>query len=127
MEEKNELTIGIIGLGHMGSSIATALLLNGQQVVALAPTDSPLDQQGPERIRKSLSESYQQRFTTTPPEEFLKNLKVTRNYQDLSRCHLIMECVSEVIDIKKEVYKKIESVVGEDVILHDEFESRYKK
>ncbi len=117
MEEKNELTIGIIGLGHMGSSIATALLLNRQNVVALAPTDSKLDQEGPDRIRKSLAESFQQHFTKNPATEFLKNLRVTRNYQDLGECHLIMECVLEDLEIKKEVYRKVEKVVADNVII----------
>ena len=117
MEEKNELTIGVIGLGYMGSSIATALLLNRQRVVALAPTDSKLDLEGPDRIRKSLAESFQQQFTEIPPTEFLKNLSVTREYQDLAQCHLIMECVSEVLEIKKEVYEKVENVVADDVII----------
>ncbi|GJM29776.1 MAG: 3-hydroxybutyryl-CoA dehydrogenase [Cyclobacteriaceae bacterium] len=117
MEERNELSIGIVGLGHMGSSITTALLLSKQKVVALAPTDSKLDQEGPDRIRKSLTESFQQHFTETPAAEFLKNLRVTKDYEDLSRCHLIMECVSEDLDIKKEVYGKVESVVPDEVII----------
>lgn len=117
MEEKNKLTIGVVGLGHMGSSIATALLLNKQKVVALAPTRSELDLEGPERIKKSLTESYQQQFTETPASENLKNIVFTEDYKDLSRCHLIMECVSEVIEVKKSVYDKIEMVVADDVII----------
>lgn len=117
MEEKNKLTIGVVGIGHMGSSIVAALLLNGQKVVALAPTKSALDQEGPARIRKSLTESFQQQFTTVAPDKLLNNLSITENYDDLANCHLVMECVSEVVEIKKEVYQQVENVVSDNVII----------
>ena len=117
MEENKELTIGVVGLGHMGSSIAATLLLNHQKVVALAPVRSKLDQGAPARISKSLAESYQQQFTDELPSELLKNLRYTEDFQDLEKCHLIMECVSEEFDIKKTVYGKIEKVVADDVII----------
>ncbi len=117
MEEENNLTIGVVGLGHMGSSIATALLLNEQNVVALIPTRSKLDLEGPARIEKSLAESHHQQFTEKLPAELLKNFTVTEDYHDLGDCHLVMECVIEEVDIKKMVYRKIEREVNDRVII----------
>ena len=39
--ERNE-TIGVVGLGLMGCSIATCLLMAGHPVVAIAPIESDL-------------------------------------------------------------------------------------
>ena len=42
MKIKNNATIGIVGLGLMGTSIAAALVLKGQKIIAVAPIVSDL-------------------------------------------------------------------------------------
>ncbi|MEH6682039.1 MAG: 3-hydroxyacyl-CoA dehydrogenase family protein [Sediminicola sp.] len=117
MEIKNNATIGIVGLGLMGSSIATALVLKGQKVVAVAPIVSSLDKSAPNRIRRSLEKCHAEGLTPKLPGELLKNIVFTSDYEDLKDCWLVMECVYENIIIKKEVFKKIESCVSEEVII----------
>lgn len=117
MEIKNNATIGIVGLGLMGSSIATALVLKGQKVVAVAPIVSDLDNSAPNRIRMSLQKCHAEGMTSENPDDLLKNITFTSNYDGLKKCWLVMECVYENIIIKKEVFKKIESCVSDDVII----------
>ena len=46
----NEIPIGVVGLGLMGCSIATCLLMAGHPVKAIAPIESDL-QHAAKRIR----------------------------------------------------------------------------
>ena len=101
----------------MGTSIITDLLINDQTVVALAPISSDLDDTAFDRIKKSLQSCYEQGIGHSEPEVFLRNLTMTRDYNDLKQCWIVMECVSEKIEIKKEVYKNIERVISEEVLL----------
>ena len=117
MEIKNNSTIGIVGLGLMGSSIATALLLNDQKVIAIAPIFSDLDARAPERIRHALEECLIEGLTIKPLEELLLNITFSSDYRLLNKCWLVMECVSENIDIKCNVYEKIEACVSDEVIV----------
>ncbi|MEO9894176.1 3-hydroxyacyl-CoA dehydrogenase family protein [Aurantibacter sp.] len=113
----NNETLGIVGLGLMGSSIAAALLLNGQKVVAVSPIVSEIDKSAPNRIRHSLEECYAQGLTVEKPDELLANITFTSDYSLLKKCWLVMECVFENLAIKQDVFKKIESCVSDEVII----------
>lgn len=109
--------IGIVGLGMMGSSIATGLLLSGKEVIALSSTNSKIDSEAPDRIKKSLVECLKEGLTDKDHQELLKNIHFTTDYDDLSKCWLVMESVIEDLNIKKEVYSKIENNVDDKVII----------
>lgn len=109
--------IGIVGLGLMGSSIVTALLINGQKVIALSSKNSEIDSEAPDRIKKSLVECMHEGLTEKGHQELLKNVHYTSDYTNLRPCWLVMECVIEDLNIKKEVYSKIENSVDDTVII----------
>ncbi|SDE73701.1 3-hydroxybutyryl-CoA dehydrogenase [Pricia antarctica] len=113
----NNATIGIVGLGLMGTSIAVALLLNGQKVIAVAPIVSDLDKSAPHRIRQALVECFREGMTLETPEELMVNITFTSDYANLQPCWLVMESVFEDLNIKQEVFKKIEDHVADDVII----------
>ncbi len=117
MTLKNNNTVGIVGLGHMGSSIAAALLLNGQKVIAISPIGSDLDNSAPERIKNALKECKTQQLTDKDPIKLLKNVIYSLDYQALEKCWLVIESVLEDIEIKKSVYQKIESCVSNEAII----------
>jgi len=116
MNEEN-LTIGVIGLGLMGSSISAALLMKGQKVIALSPIDSPGDQAAPGRIENYLKESFAQGLIQKDPVDYLKNIVYSTEYGSLKECDIVLECVVEDLDAKKEVYNRVEKVVGSEAIL----------
>lgn len=117
MEINDNGKVGIVGLGLMGTSIVSALLVNSQKVIAVAPIKSKLDESAPERIRKSLKECIRQQITSLSLEELEANLSFTYDYEDLKDCWLVIECVYENIEIKKGVYRKIENVIDNNAIL----------
>lgn len=114
--DSNKIEVGLVGLGLMGCSITTCLLMAGHPVKAIAPI--PIDLQFAEkRIREHLVRSREEGLITQPPEHYLKNVLITDDYKHLSSCALVIECTLEDLAIKKTVYAKIEACITPDAIL----------
>jgi 3-hydroxybutyryl-CoA dehydrogenase len=113
---QGKTTIGVVGLGLMGCSIATCLLMAGHRVVAIAPIESDLDHAEP-RIKEHLFRSGKEGLTHQEPEVWLKNILITGDYSKLSPCELVIECTLEDLAIKKKVFEKIEAVIDSEALL----------
>lgn len=116
MQEHN-LTIGVVGLGLMGSSISAALLMHGQKVIGLSPIQSAVDQEAPGRVEEYLKESFAQGLILKDPVNYLENIVYSTDYKSLKHCDVVLESVIENLDTKKEVYAKIEEIVDSEVII----------
>jgi len=119
-EKKNidtkNIPVGVVGLGLMGCSIATCLLIAGHPVKAIAPVETDLLHAG-KRITEHLTKSKEEGLTPSSPQSLLKNLTITTDYSELKDCALVIECTLENQEIKKSVYEKIEAVIRPDAIL----------
>jgi 3-hydroxybutyryl-CoA dehydrogenase len=112
----NQIEAGVVGLGLMGCSITTCLLMAGHTVIAVAPL--PADMENAEsRIRHHLQKSLEEGIINEVPDFYFKQLTITENYAALARCNIVMECTIENIDIKKSVYSKIEKEIVTTCIL----------
>ncbi|MBG9377421.1 3-hydroxyacyl-CoA dehydrogenase family protein [Panacibacter sp. DH6] len=111
-----DINISVVGLGLMGCSITTCLLMAGHHVVALAPVASDLEH-AEHRIRQHLLRSYKEGLISEQPAKYLSQLQITSNYSDLKPCNIVIECTIEDITIKQSVYGKIEAVVDESTII----------
>ncbi|MFD2937162.1 3-hydroxyacyl-CoA dehydrogenase family protein [Spirosoma flavum] len=112
----SEISVGVVGLGLMGCSITTCLLMSGHPVVAVAPL--PIDMETAEpRIREHLAKSFQEGLLTKSLESYLQQLTITEDYGLLKDCKLVLECTLEDIAIKKSVYDRIEAVVADDAVI----------
>ncbi|MEO8764158.1 MAG: 3-hydroxyacyl-CoA dehydrogenase family protein [Ginsengibacter sp.] len=114
--ETGKIPAGVVGLGLMGCSITTCLLIAGHPVMAIAPIALDLEHAS-ERITNHLVKSQKEGLITNDPETYLTNLVITEDYGKLKECMLVIECTLENDDIKKSVYKKIEDVIGADALL----------
>lgn len=110
------MPVGVVGLGLMGSSIATCLLAAGHPVVAVAPIPADVLTADP-RIHHHLMELHTHGILTETPEAVLSRLTITETYADLSTCRLVIECTLEDVDIKRRVYGLIEAVVSDDTVI----------
>ncbi|MEP6737314.1 MAG: 3-hydroxyacyl-CoA dehydrogenase family protein [Chryseolinea sp.] len=114
MEPKIE--IGVVGLGLMGCSITTCLLMAGHDVVAVAPI--PVDMlHATKRVTDHLTRSLEEGLVKHEAPYYLQHLVVTENYDDLRKCRLVIECTLEDPAIKKVVYAKIEDSIDKDALL----------
>lgn len=111
-----EIPVSVVGLGLMGCSIVTCLLIAGHPVVAVAPIPIDLDH-AEDRIREHLEKSLENGLVENPPEYYFKNLTITEDYADLRNCRLTIECTIENVMIKEQVYKKIEAHLPPDALL----------
>ncbi len=111
-----DIEAGVVGLGLMGCSIATCFLIAGHKVVAVAPIAADM-QHAEKRIKAHLKRSLKEKLIRRQPEYYLKRLTITEDYGSLKRCALVVECTLENMEIKKQVYEKIESVISKNALL----------
>lgn len=110
------IEMGVVGLGLMGCSITTCLLMAGHPVVAVAPLAADL-QHAHQRILDHLTRSKEHRLVEHDPEQYLQRLTITEDYSLLSHCSVVIECTLESETIKQSVYNKIEAVISSESIL----------
>jgi 3-hydroxybutyryl-CoA dehydrogenase len=111
-----EMPVSVVGLGLMGCSITTCLLMAGHPVVAIAPISDDL-KHAHSRISHHLQNSKEQGLIKEDPEFYLERLVISMDYELLKRCRLVIECTIETEEIKKSVYEKIEKVIADDALL----------
>ncbi|MEY4538904.1 MAG: hypothetical protein RLZZ306_661 [Bacteroidota bacterium] len=114
--KENNTKIGVVGLGFMGCSIITALLVAGNEVIAIAPIPEDL-QNSHHKIQHNLQSADENGFSKHTIEDNLSRLIISNNYQDLKFCEVVLECVIENLEIKKEVYAHIENNIDKNAIL----------
>lgn len=112
----SQIEVGVVGLGLMGCSITACLIMAGHHVIAVAPIASDLVH-AKKRIEKHLQRSFEDGITLNDPLALMKMLTITERFEDLKNCKLVIESTIENLDIKKEVYGKIESFISPDCIL----------
>jgi 3-hydroxybutyryl-CoA dehydrogenase len=112
----NEITVGVVGLGLMGSSFIVSLLIAGHEVKAIAPIAEDLTT-GPDRINNHLLICSRSGLLSDPIESYASRLSISEDYSLLSECDLVMECVIELPEVKKSVYNKIERIVGRQTVI----------
>lgn len=104
--------VGMLGAGLMGAGIAMVSAQAGIEVVLL-----DRDQAAADKGKQYTADRLAKRRTS--PEktaEILGRIHATTDYADLKGCDLIIEAVFETREIKAEVTKATEAVVGADTI-----------
>lgn len=112
----SEISIGVVGLGLMGRSIVIALLMADHPVKAIAPLPEELDK-APEYITEQLLHCGKAGLLNQPVLYYLNKLTISGSYSVLADCSLVMECVTERLEIKKQVYDKIGAVVLHNAVI----------
>jgi len=114
--DPKEIEVGVVGLGLMGCSISTCLLIAGHKVIAIAPLPSDLNH-AEKRILGHLKKSGEDGMITEDPSFYMKSITISEDYYALKDCKIVIECTLENIEIKKSVYQKIEKVISPEAIL----------
>lgn len=112
----SKIPIGVVGLGLMGTSIASTFLLAGHPVIALAPIPEDM-KKAKEHIHKQMLHCQSSGLINKTVDHYLSSLNITEDYNQLKDCQLVLECVIEILDIKAEVYQKIANVVAPNTIV----------
>ncbi|TPG16112.1 3-hydroxyacyl-CoA dehydrogenase family protein [Pedococcus bigeumensis] len=109
--------VGVVGLGTMGAGIVEVFARNGIDVVAVE-----VDEAAVEKGRGVLEHSTGRAVTRgklTEEDQAALHARVqfTPSLDELADCQLVVEAVPEQLDLKKELFGKLDAIVGPDAIL----------
>ena len=109
--------VGVIGAGTMGGGIAMNFLMAGIPVTIVEMAQEALDR-GVGTIRKNYEASAAKgRFPVERVGQLMGLLTPSLSFDDLADCDLVIEAVYESMDVKKDVFGKLDKIVKQGAIL----------
>src|SRR5262245_42526850 len=111
MTIKDVQKVGVLGCGLMGSGIAQVAATAGYSTTVKEVTEDFL-KKGFAGIEKSLARFVEKgTLTSQQRSETLGRLKGTTNFQDLADCDIVIEAITENLEVKRETYTALDKVV----------------
>jgi 3-hydroxyacyl-CoA dehydrogenase len=109
--------VGVIGAGTMGGGISMNFLQKGIPVTIVEMEQEALDR-GVGVIRKNYDASAAKgRFKPEQVDQMMGILTPTLSLDDLADCDLIIEAVYENMDVKKDIFGKLDTIAKPGAIL----------
>lgn len=114
--------VAVIGCGTMGQEIARIISQHGIEVIFIDLSKDRIDKIFVE-ISKSLDEVISKwGMTKSDKRAILSRIKGSTDYEDIRDCDLVIETINSKkpgtkIEIRKEVFKKVEAVVARDTVI----------
>ncbi|ESR23789.1 3-hydroxyacyl-CoA dehydrogenase NAD-binding domain-containing protein [Lutibaculum baratangense] len=109
--------VGIVGAGTMGGGIAMNFLNTGLPVTIVETRQEALDR-GVSVIRRNYDGSARKgRMSQDDVEVRMRLLTGTLALEDLASCDLVIEAVFENMEVKKEIFGRLDAIVRPDAIL----------
>ena len=109
--------VGMIGAGTMGGGISMNFISRGIPVTIVEHKQEALDR-GLAVVRKNYMRGVKSgRTTEEKVDEMMSLFTPSLNLEDLADCDLIIEAVFEFMDIKKEVFTKLDEIAKDGAIL----------
>ncbi|GLQ06684.1 3-hydroxyacyl-CoA dehydrogenase NAD-binding domain-containing protein [Sneathiella chinensis] len=110
-------TAGIIGAGTMGGGIAMNFLQAGIPVIIVETTQEALDN-GIAIIKKNYAATVSKgRMSQDAMDKCLSLLTGTTNLEDIKDVDIVIEAVFENMDVKKEIFTKLDAICKDGAIL----------
>jgi 3-hydroxybutyryl-CoA dehydrogenase len=109
--------VGVVGGGTMGNGIAQVFAQNGRSVTLVDVSDEAV-KKAIAAVEKSLSRLVKkEKLTEDDKAATLGRIAASTTADALSDCELVVEAVFEDLDVKKVVFKQLDSVAGPSAIL----------
>ncbi len=103
--------VGVLGCGLMGSGIAQVAAVGGYPTVVKEVEDQFL-KKGMAGIEKSLGKFVEKgTLTADQRSQTMGRLKGTTKFEDLSDCDIVIEAITEKLQIKRETYAALDGAV----------------
>jgi 3-hydroxybutyryl-CoA dehydrogenase len=109
--------VGVIGLGTMGAGIVEVFARNGLDVTAIEANDMAVEH-GRGVLQHSTDRAVA-RGKLTPEDQaaLLSHVRFSTALEDLADRELVVEAVPEHLDLKREIFGKLDSIVSSEAIL----------
>lgn len=110
-------SIGIIGAGTMGSGIASAAAISGYRAVIFDISPDALVR-SKEGIVKGFGKLVEKGKIDVAKKERSVNLVLpSSDFESLAECDIVIEAAIENLDLKKDIYHRLDEITRQDVIL----------
>lgn len=110
-------SIGVVGAGQMGSGIAQVAGQYAYSVVVYDIHEASLEK-GRSSISSSLDRLIKKSIMTeTQKQEILARIKFSTDLNSLKNCDLVVEAATENLDLKLNLFKKLDEIVKPDSLL----------
>ena len=114
---QNFKNIGIIGAGSMGIGIAQIASTSDCKVF-LYDQSIEIAQNAIHKLRKILDRLIEKnRINNNKRDEILNNIKIVDSLESLVDTDLIIEAIIENLNVKKDLFSKLEAIVNKDCII----------
>src|SRR6476620_8190984 len=112
----DKIQIGVVGLGLMGSSIATCVLAAGHKVTSLTRHIEKADE-ARKRILNFLEQLQEEGLLKEDPGTIIQRLTITDDYSLFADHEVVIESIIENLDYKKKVFQHLENVLSPTAII----------
>lgn len=110
-------TVGVIGAGTMGNGIAHVFAKSGFTVVLVDVEQRFLDH-GVEMIGKNMDREVKKNAMTAEQRHAaMGRIRTVLDRNQLAECHLVVEAASEKFEIKRELFRDLDRITRQGVIL----------
>ena len=112
-----KITVGVLGAGTMGAGIAQVAAQAGYDTLVYDVKQEFIDR-GLERIKQFLKGGRERGKITAEQESgTLGRLSSSLKLDDFAGCGLIVEAVPEMLELKREVFQKLDAITPPDALL----------
>ena len=111
MEITKEINLRIIGAGKVGFSIVQAVAQKGLKVTAIDVSEDNLNS-GLEKTKKNLDQMIERgKLKPEEKEAIIGRIAISTDFNHLEDADVVIEAVFEDIDLKKELFQKMDEAV----------------
>jgi 3-hydroxybutyryl-CoA dehydrogenase len=112
-----DLTLGVLGTGAMGRGIVQVAATGGMQVLMM-DTRAGAAQEARDFIAKMLSRAAEKgSISRDDAAAATARIRIVDALADFKPCHVVIEAVVENLDVKRQVFGELETIVAPDCIL----------
>lgn len=113
--DKNSV-VAVIGSGTMGSGIAQVAATYGHKVYLFDSSEVAID-----KAKANLTSVHNRlvekgKISESEKDNILNRIIFTHNFNDLSDSNFVIEAIIENLEIKKELFKKLQEIIKVDVV-----------
>jgi 3-hydroxybutyryl-CoA dehydrogenase len=117
MKPEEVRKVGVIGCGIMGSGIVEVSAKAGAEVTYVEVDDEQVEK-GRARIEKSLNRAVERgKLSEDDRGGILSSIHGTADYEDIGDSDLVIEAATENLDTKLEIFKVIDGITRDDIVL----------
>jgi 3-hydroxybutyryl-CoA dehydrogenase len=110
-------TVGVVGLGTMGAGIAEVFARTGLVVVAVERDQDALDR-GRSQLEDSTERAVRRgKLTAAEQTRLLDAITFSTDLNTLEPCELVVEAIPEHLDLKRDLFARLDKIVAPDAVL----------